>query len=156
MRKTVLWCVGNPLLRDDGVGPALYRLLSESPAEGIDAVDCAVTPENYAAPLLRLSEGDEKPLLIVVDASDMGLQAGAIRRLAAEDLPDSLFNSHGVPLSMILAPLIGDIDLVVIGIQPAERGLGEGLSQAASRSVDLLARLLREGRWGEIEPYQEN
>lgn len=154
-----MWCIGNPLLQDDGAGPALFHLLSESPAEGIEAVNCEATPENYAAPLERLvreSLGEEPVLLIVADASDMGLPAGALRRLSVEDLSDVLFNAHGIPLSLILAPVLRDIELVVIGVQPAMRGLGESLSPEVSRSVALLARLLRDGRWGEIEPYQEN
>lgn len=161
MRKTVVWCVGNPILQDDGAGPELYRRLSGTPVAGLVAVDCGVTPENHVAPLAKLIReyAGEPLLLIVVDAADMGLPGGSIRRISPGDLADVPLGAHGIPLDLVLSPLLPDMELVIIGIQPARRGLGDSLSPEVADAVSRLASVIREGRWDEIEPcrpYQEN
>ncbi len=161
MRKTVVWCVGNPILQDDGAGPELFRELSGTPVAGLVAVDCGVTPENHVAPLARLLREDagDPPLLIVADAADMDLPGGSTRRLSPGDLADAPLGAHGIPLNLVLSPLLSDMELVMIGIQPARRGLGESLSPEVADAVSRLASVIREGRWHEIEayrPYQEN
>lgn len=152
MENTTLWCVGNPLLSDDGAGPALFSQLQASPLKGATVVDCGTTPENYLAPLRKSSP----KVLIVVDAAEMGLPPGSLRRMELEAIDAVSFSSHGIPLHLLLAPLKEAMKIVVIGIQPEVRGFGDGLSQSVSQAVNSLAALLREGRLDELESYQEN
>ena len=152
MNKTILWCIGSPILLDDGAGPALFSELEAFPAEGVVPVNCETTPENWIAPLSK-----NPPLvLMVADAADMGLPGGSVRRMNLEDTGGITFSSHGIPLSVLLEPFKNSVEIRVIGIQPERRGFGEGLSPEVSRAVQSVAQAIREGRTGELERYQEN
>ena len=152
MNKTILWCIGSPILLDDGAGPALFSELEAFPAEGVVPVNCETTPENWTAPLRK-----NPPLvLMVADAADMGLPGGSVRRMNLEDTGGITFSSHGIPLSVLLEPFKNSVEIRVIGIQPERRGFGEGLSPEVSRAVQSVAQAIREGRTGELERYQEN
>ena len=152
MNKTILWCIGSPILLDDGAGPALFAELEAFPAEGVTPVNCETTPENWTAPLRK-----NPPLvLMVADAADMGLPGGSVRRMNLEDTGGITFSSHGIPLSLLLEPLKKSVEIMIIGIQPERRGFGEGLSPEVSRAVQSVAQAIREGRTGELERYQEN
>jgi len=152
VNKTILWCIGSPILLDDGAGPALFAELEAFPAEGVTPVNCETTPENWTAPLRK-----NPPLvLMVADAADMGLPGGSVRRMNLEDTGGITFSSHGIPLSVLLEPFKNSVEIRVIGIQPERRGFGEGLSPEVSRAVQSVAQAIREGRTGELERYQEN
>lgn len=155
MRHTVLWCVGNPLLQDDGAGPALFTILEDAAPEQLRVVNCETTPENFISPLTR-SIRDENVCLLIVDAAEMGLPGGSVRRMRLDEFAGVAFGTHGIPLPLLLAPLLPELDVAVLGIQPARRGFGDSLSPEVSRAVETLAPLLLEGRWNEVEPYQEN
>lgn len=152
MNKTILWCIGSPILLDDGAGPALFSELEAFPAEGVVPVNCETTPENWIAPLSK----NPPQVLMVADAADMGLPGGSIRRMSLEDTGGITFSSHGIPLSLLLEPLKKSVEIEVIGIQPEKRGFGEGLSPEVSRAVQSVAQAIRKGRAGELERYQEN
>ena len=152
MNQTILWCIGSPILLDDGAGPALFSELEAFPAEGVVPVNCETTPENWIAPLSK----NPPQVLMVADAADMGLPGGSVRRMNLEDTGGITFSSHGIPLSLLLEPLKKSVEIEVIGIQPERRGFGEGLSPEVSRAVQFVAQTIREGRTGELERYQEN
>ena len=152
MNKTILWCIGSPILLDDGAGPALFSELEAFPAEGVVPVNCETTPENWIAPLSK----NPPQVLMVADAADMGLPGGSVRRMNLEDTGGITFSSHGIPLSVLLEPFKNSVEIRVIGIQPERRGFGEGLSPEVSRAVQSVAQAIREGRTGELERYQEN
>ncbi len=57
MNQTILWCIGSPILLDDGAGPALFAELEAFPAEGVTPVNCETTPENQLAPLRKNPPG---------------------------------------------------------------------------------------------------
>ena len=155
MRHTILWCVGNPLLQDDGAGPALFTILEGAAPEQLRVVNCETTPENYIAPLTQAIRNDSVHLLIV-DAAEMGLPGGAVRRMRLDEFAGVAFGTHGIPLPLLLAPLLPELEVTVLGIQPARRGFGDSLSPEVSLAVETLAPLLLEGRWDEVEAYQEN
>ena len=157
----ILWCIGNPLLLDAGAGPALFSILEENSSEHLNAVNCETTPENFITPLARFVRshkegGGDSVALLIADAADMGLPGGSIRRMKLGDFENVSFSSHGIPLPLLLAPLLPELEVVVLGIQPAERGFGDALSPEVGAAVERLARLLLEGRWDEVKLYQEN
>ena len=152
MNKTILWCIGSPILLDDGAGPALFSELEAFPAEGVVPVNCETTPENQLAPLRK----NPPRVLIVADAADMGLPGGSVRRMNLEDTGGISFSSHGIPLSLLLEPFRDTMEIIVIGIQPARRGFGDRLSPEAADAVKRVAGVLRSGRTEELERYQEN
>jgi hydrogenase 3 maturation protease len=152
MTKTTIWCIGNPIMKDDGAGPALYEKLTEGLPPEMAAVNCETTPENWLSPF----RSDPPETLVIVDAAEMGMQAGAVRRVPLSLTGEVGFSSHGLPLSLLLAPFEGSFEIVVLGIQPKERGVGTGLSPEVLRAVESVAALIKEGHWREVPPYQEN
>ena len=152
MKRIVIWCVGNPLMSDDGAGPALYSLLQGTLPPHIEGVNCETTPENWISPLKK----NPPSLLIIADGADMNLPYGALRRMTLPDRENLSFGTHGIPLSLLLAPLSGSFAVLAAAVQPKIRGVGTALSPEVEEGVSRLARILREERWMDLDPYQEN
>jgi hydrogenase 3 maturation protease len=136
--KRMLLGVGNRLSRDDGAGPTVAREL-----EGSDwiVVDCGTSIENVSGWVLR-----ERPdVLVVVDAAMMGATPGTIRRLSIGSHDRMLASTHGLPLSFVLERMrAASGRTVLIGIQPEDLSLGEGLSPRVADAVQALAAMLQD------------
>ena len=127
--------------RDDGVGVYVARAMVGAP--GWLAIPAGLALENALGLVAR-----ERPeLLVIVDAADMGLPPGSFRRLPLERAEGMLGSSHALPLSF-LVPLIPEAarELVLVGVQPADLSLGEGLSPQVRRGADELISLLQAGK----------
>ena len=143
-----IWCLGNVLLGDDAVGCKVAELLLEKKVAG--AVDCGTTPENYIAALRK----SPPSALLIVDAADMGLPPGELRRLTLEELDAATAVSHGIPLSLLLSPFTGVFEIAVLGIQPAAVQLGAPLSEAAEKAAHRVADLIVREEWKTIRKYE--
>ena len=137
----VLLGLGNPLGRDDGVG--LYV------ASVLRAPDWIAIPAQSLENVLGKVEKAEPEKLVIVDAAEMGLPPGTVRRLPLEESAKMLGSTHGLPLSFLLS-FVRVREVVLIGIQPKEYGIGEGLSPEVRTAADSLIRLLQENREHEI------
>jgi len=145
MRRVILG-IGNPLRRDDGVGLWVAEQMRGSDWEVIPAGQSA---ENALGIVSRLAPD----LLVVVDAAEMGLPPGSVRRLPVEDAQRMLGSTHALPLPFLLSTVRDRVEeTVLIGIQPADRSLGEGLTPEGKRGAEDLVALLRKGRLHEITP----
>lgn len=143
----VLLGIGNPLGRDDALG---FRLAQRFQAQGWVAIP-SPSGENAVGAVAKL-----KPeLLVVVDAAEMGLPPGSIRRLPLAHPSTMLGSTHGLPLPLLLA-LSGVPEVVVIGVEPKDRGLGEGLSPEVEEAISRLTALLQAGRIAEIPELVPN
>ncbi len=140
MRKVLLG-VGNPLGRDDALGLRL--------AERLKGTDWVAIPAQSLENALGIVGKLAPDLLVVVDAAEMGLPPGSIRRLPLLQASTMLASTHGLPLPLLLA-LSGISQAVLIGVEPKERGLGEGLSPEVAEALDRLVQLLAAGRLTEI------
>jgi len=138
--KRVLLGVGNHLSRDDGVGPAVARAM-----DGVDGwmtIDCGIALENASGIVAR----EEPDLLVIVDAAQMGLPPGSIRRLPIESTDRMLASTHGLPLSFVIERIGAAVqETVLIGIEPGDLTFGEGISEPVSKAADALAEILRGG-----------
>jgi len=144
--KRILLGVGNRLLGDDGIGPEVVRQV-----QGSDwvAIDGGSAPEN----VIGLVAGEHPDLLVIVDAARMGLPPGTFRRLPLTATDRMLASTHGLPLSFLIDCLGGSASkIVLIGVDPEDRMLAEGLSGAARAAVERLTHLLSEGRIEAIPP----
>ena len=136
-----IWCIGNVLLGDDAVGCKVAELLHEKKVTGV--VDCGPTPENYIAALR-----EEPPsTLLIVDAANMGLAPGELRRLSLAELDSAASTSHDVPLSLLLSPFADVFRITVLGIQPYNTRAGAPLSDAVESAARRLADLIERGEW---------
>lgn len=128
--------IGNTIKGDDGAGLVLIAAVKATDA--LRTLDCGEMPENY---LKQINASDAKTV-VLVDAADMGEQPGAVRLIPATEIQDTGISTHGMSLRMLAEFIRSESgkDVFLLGIQPATLGLGEGLSPAVARAVDMLAQ----------------
>ena len=128
---------GNPLMRDDGIGPHIARELEKLKLpEGVKAIDAG------AKGLALIDMMREAPRVVLVDAVEMGLKAGMVKVFAPEDIRIDAekrnLSSHeiGLPQVLFMASLLGlSTEVSIVGIQPKDLGRGAGLSPDLQRAV---------------------
>ena len=129
----VLLTVGNGMMGDDGAGVLLAQMLGDQPLEDWRVVNGGSAPENV---LHWLREMDAQRVL-VVDAADMNLPPGSIRRINADRLEDPfLMTTHTLPLTFLIESLrefVPQVDL--IGIQPNIVAFGFPMSEEVRLAV---------------------
>jgi len=144
MVETLIMCIGNRDGGDDGIGPYIADILKKK--ENNDAVlDCGTTPENYTAVVKQ-----KKPrTLILIDAAEMNLLAGAIRIIPKEKLGTMHISTHGIPLRLLIQYLEKEVEhIILIGIQPAT--MKGTLSTEMKKSADHLIEILKKKQYQQI------
>jgi len=136
--KRMLLGVGNRLSHDDGVGPFVAQTLASS-SEWM-AIDCGMALENASGLVTR-----EKPdLLVIVDAATMGREAGTFLHLPTRANDCMLASTHGLPLPFVIERISASArEIVLIGIEPMDLSLGEGLSPVVEKAACQLVEILR-------------
>ncbi|MCQ8894067.1 MAG: hydrogenase maturation peptidase HycI [Methanolinea sp.] len=134
----ILLGVGNPLRRDDGVG---NYVAANFRREGWRSIDCGTVPENFTGIVRK----EHPPLLVIVDAAEMGMSPGDFYVVPKERVKDVSFGTHQLPLDVIVDYLAHSAGrIVIIGIQPRVVETGEGLSPPVREGADrLIGRLAR-------------
>ncbi|WEL21021.1 hydrogenase maturation protease [Halorhabdus sp. BNX81] len=135
--------LGNPYRRDDGIGPALVDRLRE---EGLSSVDCLDLGDAGFELVHVVADYDA---VVIVDAVDFGGDPGEIVVFDPAD-PETATGRRGThgtdPFELLeVASRVADTNpsIRVVGIQPAETGYGDGLSQPVSDSLPAGCRTLR-------------
>jgi hydrogenase 3 maturation protease len=140
----VLLTVGNGMMGDDGAGVLLAQMLHERPLADWAVVNGGSAPENVVH---RIREMDAARVL-VVDAADMDLEPGAIRRIDADNLNDPfLMTTHTLPLTFLIESLrefVPQVDL--LGIQPHIVAFGFPMSEEVRGAVGQVYADLKNGR----------
>ena len=145
--KTVILCVGNRYLGDDGIGIRVADELNGRPlgenvvVEAVQAIDLSL-----------LSNYSEAPEVVVVDALKDGVPPGTISRFVVtpRECPiNSLQGLHALSLhdAFDIAKQTGLLTcpVTIFGVEPKDCALGEGLSPELENGMpDLLARVLDE------------
>jgi len=139
LSSIILWGIGNPLFGDDGVGPFVADALrKEGLQRSITAINCETMPENYVADLRRKSPNT----LLIIDAADMNLAPGSLRRIPFDMVENISFSTHGLPLGMLLGDLVQKISVIYIGIQPSNQDLGAPISNKVKKAAQELLVIL--------------
>lgn len=143
--RILIACVGNVLRRDDGFGHAVAARLVGLPSE-VTVVETGIGGIDLLQELMLGYDG-----LLVVDAVDRGGEPGTIFVIRPEvdaaeaHVPDVHLANPQRVLSMAkaldcLPPRVG-----IVGCQPGDvDGLGEPLTPAVERAVDVAVASLRE------------
>ncbi|WP_080797282.1 hydrogenase 3 maturation endopeptidase HyCI [Arabiibacter massiliensis] len=145
----IVFTVGSVLRGDDAAGPMLAKMLEDDPVEGWDVVDGGQTPEDDLAVIRRAAP----ERIVLVDAAQMGLWPGAVRRLGVDDVARQfLITTHSLPISFLLGELQGICDDVTfLGIQLRSTEFFEPLSPEVRAALDDIAACLRAG--GDFSGY---
>lgn len=145
----VLLCVGNTMMGDDGAGPLLAQLCAYAPRDGWTVLDGGTIPENEIGHIRAL----QPARLVIVDATEMGLKAGAIRTIDENDISDMFFvTTHYLPLNILIDQLKPDVpDIVFIGIQPDVVSFCYPVSASVQQAVKAVHERLSD--WPAGSPY---
>lgn len=145
MARRLLLGVGNDIRGDDGIGSLVARELDHPDWV---VIDCGQVPENE---MIMVEEGDYD-LVVMVDAANMGLEPGEIRQVPRKYLDLFALSTHALPLSVVIDLLQEKVPRVVlIGIQPKDMGLGEGLTPELQDAKGRLMTMLLDGTWEDID-----
>jgi hydrogenase maturation protease len=160
--RTLVACLGNIFLSDDGFGVEVARRLAREPLPGgVRVTDYGIRGMHLA---YDLAEGFDTTIL--VDSTQRGEPPGTVYLIEpepgapAEDEDDaalariSLFNAHGMQPDLVLSlagSLGGDAGRVlVVGCEPATLEEGIGLSApvtaAVGEAVQMITRLVTTGQ----------
>ena len=139
----VVLTAGSVLRGDDAAGPMLAKLLEEQPVEGWCVVDGGQTPEDDLA-VVRRAAPDR---ILFVDAAQMELKPGEIRRLRAEDVATQfLITTPSLPTTFLLGELDRICDNVTfVGIQLRSTEFFDPLSPEVRAALDDVMGCLRDG-----------
>jgi hydrogenase 3 maturation protease len=139
----ILLTVGNGLMGDDGAGVLLAQKLREHPLEGWTVLNGGSAPENHVHQIRNM----DASRVLVVDAADMDLPPGSIRRIDADRLEDPfVMTTHTLPLSFLIEALhefVPQVDLV--GIQPGVVAFGFPMSEEVRLAVEQVYTDLKNG-----------
>lgn len=141
--------IGNPLMRDEGIGIKIIEELEKShnlPSH-VSLLDGGTA--GYA--LIDYMKGYEK--VIIVDAVRGGKKPGSIYRLTSEEIiqqPDLKLSGHQIdfPEVIHLAEKLGELpEMVLIGVEPLEIDYGMELSGEVKKvTASVIQNVLKETR----------
>ena len=141
--RVVIVGVGNPLARDEGLGPlAVERLARRRLTEAVEVIDAGTDL------LAVIGEVAGAERVILIDAVQAGAEPGTIHRFTLEELLEKAADepewrsAHDLTVvgAVRLAEAAG-IRLpptIVFGVEAGEVALGEGLTPAVEAALDGL------------------
>jgi len=138
--KVLIVGIGNSLRGDDGFGPALIeRINSRVKANCLDA---GSSPENYIGKIIKL----EPQVILLVDAVSMDKEAGSVKLIKADEIPQYGFSTHNVSPRLMIENIKEHIkaEIFMLGIQPKNLEFGSPLSEELRRKLLLLENIIME------------
>lgn len=145
--------LGNTARRDDGIGPAVAAAVAADCPAGVRVLTCAVEP----TAILDVWEGAD--LAVVIDAAcGDDVVPGRVRRCAIDEVAErGALSSHDLDLSQThqLAVALGRAPgrVVVVTVDAADTGYGEGLSPAVAQALSCAVAVVRAALAG--DPVEE-
>ena len=148
MTPVLIICLGNPLMRDEGIG---IRLASELSNHLNDNPDVEVMDLGTGGlSVIHAIEGREK--VIFVDCAIMGQSPGLINRFIPEQVRSKKvrmrYSLHEGDLlnTLELSRRLGECpdDIVIFGIEPKEITHGEGLTSELENNIQQYVQTILE------------
>jgi hydrogenase 3 maturation protease len=139
--------IGNEFRNDDAAGMLIARILlareTNADSNHVLVIQGGHAPENVTGDLRQFSPD----LILLIDAADMGTEAGTISLIPMEQIDGMTASTHSLPLSMLARYLTLELncEVALLGIQPKSIELGETISrevhQAAAEIVEEISTL---------------
>ena len=154
----VLLCVGNSMMGDDGAGPLLAEMCAANPAGQWVVIDGGSAPENDIVAIREL----RPERLLIVDATDMGLNPGDIRIIDPDDIAEMfMMTTHNMPLNYLVDQLKEDVgEVIFLGIQPDIVGfyypMTQPVKEAVARVYQQLAGWQGKGGFTQLEAADDS
>lgn len=136
----VLLCVGNSMMGDDGAGPLLAERFQAEPQGDWVLIDGGSAPENDVVAIREM----HPDRLLIVDATEMGLNPGEIRVINPDDIAEMfMMTTHNMPLNYLVDQIKADVgEVIFLGIQPDIVGFYYPMTEPVKAAVEtVLSRL---------------
>lgn len=141
--RVVVVGVGSELRGDDAVGIEIVRkLCGRIKSPNVLLLDGGVAPENCTSKISRF-----KPThIILIDAADFGAKPGDVVVADPGAIGGRSVSTHTIPLSILAGYLKEQTgaEIVLLGIQPGQVGLGSKMCEAVKSSMDKILDILTE------------
>jgi hydrogenase 3 maturation protease len=139
VRDLALLAVGSELFGDDAVALRVAELLQPHVDAGkpLHTFIGSNAPENCTGPIRRLNPSH----LVVVDAADLGQEAGTISLIERDQLAGVSFCTHSLPLFVIIDYILKacpNCKVLIVGIQPLSLRFGEPLSPKVEHAAQVI------------------
>ncbi|WP_330992566.1 hydrogenase maturation peptidase HycI [Pluralibacter gergoviae] len=136
----VLLCVGNSMMGDDGAGPLLAEMCAANPPGNWTVLDGGSAPENEVVAIRAMKPSR----LLIVDATDMGLDPGEIRIVDPDDIAEMfMMTTHNMPLNYLVDQLRDDVgEVIFLGIQPDIVGFYFPMTEKIKAAVEVVYQRL--------------
>lgn len=132
----VLLCVGNSMMGDDGAGPLLAEMCAAVPKGDWVVLDGGSAPEREIGAIREMNP----QRLLIVDATDMSLDAGEIRIVDPDDIAEMfLMTTHNMPLNYLIDQLKEDAgEVIFLGIQPDIVGFYYPMTEKVKAATEVV------------------
>ena len=137
--RTLIVGIGNILKGDDGAGPILCEQLRRK-GTCAEIIDVGTVPENYIQPIVEKAPHN----LLIIDAMDFGASPGTISIFKPEQLSSVVTSTHTLSPHFFAEMVCNNIkvDVYFVGIQPAQIGLGQTVSDRVDQAIQQLSHVL--------------
>lgn len=126
--------IGNVLKRDDGVGVYITRHLHHTTR--VQGISVEVSIENYIGKINTIAPD----VLILIDCMDLQAHPGHWQLMPGERISGHTTNTHNISLDRVCE--LFNSQVYILGIQPMDISLGEGLTPEVKKTADrLIARI---------------
>ena len=132
----LLITIGNDLRGDDAAGPVIAKSLFGI-NNSIRVYDAGERPENSIDEALVLMPKK----VVFIDAADFGGYPGEIRKIHADNIPETTMSTHMFPVKLVAKIIESDTkaDVDFIGIQSKNIALGSEMSEEVRHSCGAIA-----------------
>lgn len=143
--KILVIGIGNPFRHDDGIGPAIIKILQTENNPNFDLFDGGT---DGLALLDKIAEYEKA---IIIDAVQILEAPGIVRSFTPTEakikVKSDVLSTHGFGLAEVLK-LMEELNIKtkikIIGIQPKNINFGEGLSDEIKDQIPQILKLIRE------------
>jgi hydrogenase 3 maturation protease len=136
--NTLIMGMGQILKGDDGIGPLIVEKLTGKISA--DIIEAGTVPENYIQPIVKKAPQN----LLIIDAMDFEADPGTIRLFLPQQISSAAFSTHTLSprlfINLIKKQL--NVDVYLIGIQPANLEFGQSLSKSVTGALEKLVEIL--------------
>jgi len=128
------------MMGDDGAGPLLAEMCAANPPGNWTVLDGGSAPENEVVAIRAMKPSR----LLIVDATDMGLDPGEIRIVDPDDIAEMfMMTTHNMPLNYLVDQLRDDVgEVIFLGIQPDIVGFYFPMTEKIKAAVEVVYQRL--------------
>lgn len=143
VKKVVIIGIGNVLRGDDAAGSIVaQRIASKQLPKNVLVIDSGSTPENFLGKIIKFNPSH----ILIIDAVVTGDAPGGVQLINESQIVDTIsFSTHKPSIHMLIKYLrgfIGEVKILILGIQPKKLTLGEKLSEEVKNAINKVSSLL--------------